>query len=191
MINKDEGRTNAPALVCPFRSNISPKEPITMQKINQSIRLLFAFALALSVGFPAGVLCIVFGAANGIPALLVTGIVLAVLGFYVMPILWLKFADRRHDRALLLMIEHDRLLTVADLAAQTGYSFDDVRNRIKRLIASRALVGYLLRDDLLLSADAKKHAETNTKKCSCCGAPMTFDGIKFLCEYCQNVEQLG
>ncbi len=164
-----------------------------MQKLNKSIRLLFAFSLALSVGFPVGVLCIIFGAVNGIIPLLVTGIVLTVLGFYLMPILWLKYAERRGDRSLLFMVEHDGILTVDALARQSGYSADDVRNRLKRMIVSRALIGYLLdENDTLINMRVKKQAESiaHTKKCACCGAPMVYENALFKCEYCGHNEGL-
>ncbi len=84
-----------------------------MQKLNKSIRLYFWFLLVLSVGFPAGILGIIFGATKDLIALLVAGIVFTVLGFYLMPILWLKYAERRQDRGLYCMIVQDGILTVA------------------------------------------------------------------------------
>ncbi len=161
-----------------------------MQQLKKNIRLLFAFALALSIGFPTGVLCIIFGAANGITPLLVTGIILTVLGFYLMPILWLKYAERRQDRALFFMIEHDGIRTVDALAQQSGYSANDVRNKIKRMILSRALVGYVLENDALENLQERKQAEktARSKKCNCCGAPMTYVNSAFKCEYCGHVE---
>ncbi len=160
-----------------------------MQKINKRIRVLFGFSLGLSIGFPLGILGIVFGAVKGIVALLVVGILLTAAGFYVMPILWVRYGERRQDRTLLRMIEHEHLYTVRDLAVQTGHSEQTVREKLKKMLLARELTGYLLVDDVLeLNTNAKQTAKTRrTQKCENCGAMMAFDGVKFVCEYCGAV----
>ncbi len=162
-----------------------------MKKINKVLRLLFFFSLALSIGFPLGVLGIVFGATGGNTLLLVLGIVFTVVGFYVMPILWVRYAERRGDRTLCLMIEREHIYTVSGLAMQTGYTEENVRARIMRMIHGHILVGYLFREDVLernqneeQSADRRR-----TKKCPQCGALMVFDGLHFYCEYCRHTER--
>ncbi len=159
-----------------------------MQKLNNHIRLLFFLSLGSSIGFPLGVLGIVFGAVNGIIPLLVIGIVLAVIGFYGMPLLWIKYADRRHDRTILLMIENEYLYTVSGLARQTGFSENDVRTRIKKMILSRVLVGYLFEDDTLrLNTNSPQMGNAGrTRPCECCGAIMRFEDHSFICDYCRN-----
>ncbi len=160
-----------------------------MKKINKKIRLLFGFSLGLSVGFPLGVLGIIFGATKGITALLVCGIVLAVAGFYAMPILWVQYGEKRRDRNILNMIEHENIYTVSALAAQTGQPENVVRDKLKKMISSRELVGYLLVDDTLqLNTNAKQYAPNRVaKKCEGCGATMLSDGEKFVCEYCGSI----
>ncbi len=160
-----------------------------MQKLNKSIRILFFVSLALSIGFPLGILGIIFGAVYFIVPLLVIGIILVVGGFYAMPILWTKYADKRHDRTLLFMIEHEYIYTVADLAAQTGFKEKNVRERVKNLIMSHYLVGYLFRDDMLERNTNKRQSETSarTKECPRCCATMWFDGIRFRCDYCKFI----
>ncbi len=160
-----------------------------MKRINKKIRLLFGFALGLSVGFPAGVLGIIFGAVNKIIPLMIAGIVFTVAGFYAMPLLWVRYGERRGDRTVLSMILHDNIYTISGLAAQTGYSENTVREKVKRMIHSRELSGYLLVDDVLeLNTNVKQTAKTReTKKCESCGAMMNFDGVKFVCEYCGTV----
>ncbi len=160
-----------------------------MEKINQKIRLLFFFALGLSIGFPAGIVGIVLGAKNDIVAVLVCGIVLTVAGFYVMPILWVRYGEKRRDRTILHMVLDEHIYTVGDLARQTGYTEQVVRDKLKRMLLSRELTGYLLVDDVLeLNTNVKQTARTRqTKKCENCGATMGFDGVKFVCEYCGTV----
>ncbi len=159
-----------------------------MDKINTKIRVLFFFALALSIGFPLGVLGIIFGAINGITALLVLGIIFAVAGFYGMPLLWVGYGEKRRYRSLLLMIETEHLYTVSALAAQTGYSEKEIREKINKMIISRELVGYLFIDDMLVlnnnEKQKKREPEIKQHRCECCGAMMIYEDGRYKCEYC-------
>ncbi len=160
-----------------------------MHKLDRTIRTLFAFALGLSVGFPLGILGIIFGAREGIIPLLVAGIVLTVAGFYVMPLLWLRYAERRQDRTVLRLVERDGMLTVAAIAAQLGHREEDVRARLQRLIRADMLVGYRFREDRLFSNDPSSPSHAGRKHlCASCGAAMVPDGAGYLCEYCGNRE---
>ena len=80
-----------------------------MNKLNKSIKTLFFISLGLSIGFPLGIICIVFGATKGLIPLLVLGIILTVAGFYVMPLLWMKYADKRQYRSLMNIIENEHI----------------------------------------------------------------------------------
>ncbi len=159
-----------------------------MQKLNRQIRRLFFISLALSVGFPLGVLGIVFGAVKWLIPLLVIGIVLTVGGFYAMPLLWVKYADRRHDRTLLFMIENEYIYTVSGLAAQAGYREGDVRDRIMRMIRTQILVGYLFQNDTLELNTNRRQAgmRGTTMECPNCCATMVHDGELYRCAYCGN-----
>ncbi len=158
-----------------------------MKNINKSISKLFFISLALSIGFPAGIVGIVFGAIKSVPFLLVLGIVLTVAGFYVMPITWVKYAERRQHKSLLFMIENENILTVSELANQTSYEPKKVREMINFLIMKNYLVGYLFHDDILEeNTNKKEYAKHNMKKCPNCGAVMQHDGEKFVCEYCSS-----
>ncbi len=160
-----------------------------MDLINKKIRLLFWISLAPSVGFPLGILGIVFGANKGLTPLLATGIVATVAGFYVMPLLWVRYAERRQDRTLLRCVLNDNIYTVKDLAVYTGYTEQTVRDKLKRMILKRELTGYFLVDDVLeINTNVKQATRpSRTKKCENCGAMMGFDGVKFVCEYCGGV----
>ncbi len=157
-----------------------------MTVINRKLRLLFFFALGLSVCFPLGVLGIIFGAINNIVILLVLGIVFTVAGFYAMPLLWVRYGERRGDRTLLFMIEKENIYTVSGLAAQTGYAEDNIRDRIKRMIHDHILAGFLFVDDALILNTNEKQEESAppVKKCPNCGAQMKHDGTQYKCEYC-------
>ncbi len=157
-----------------------------MTILNKKIKTLFAFSLGLSIGLPLGILGIVFGAINKWWILLALGILLVVAGFYGMPILWVKYAERRGDRMLLRMIETEYIYTVSGLARQSGYEEKDVRERLRRMIHQHILVGYLyIEDTLILNTNEKQEkAPPPAKKCQNCGAEMIFDDEGYRCDYC-------
>ncbi len=161
-----------------------------MQAINKKIRVTFWFALGLSIGFPLGVLGIIFGAVGSAFVLMGVGILLTVGGFYGMPLLWVKYGDLRHDRTVIFMIEHEKLLTVTEIAAQTGYTDQDVRDRIVKMIRTHTLTGYIFSSDMLIKNEKRDNAEkTGTSKpCPQCGAMMQHNGERFRCEYCGYTE---
>ncbi len=160
-----------------------------MQKINNLITTYFFISLGLSIALPLGILGVVFGAVKGMTALLVVGIVLTVLGFYVMPIMWIKYGEKRGDRSLLRMIEKDYLYTVSALALQSGYSENDVRARIKKMIMLGVLEGFLfINDELVLNENEKQEESVRPSvKCENCGAEIVYDGEKYQCEYCRSI----
>ncbi len=102
-----------------------------MNKLNAKINRLFGISLAMSIGFPIGILCVVFGAINWIVPLFVVGILLVVAGFYIMPILWVQYAEKRGYRVVLRMIENEHIYTYVELSEQTGYNQKKVINIVK------------------------------------------------------------
>ncbi len=159
-----------------------------MNKLNKKLRTLFFFALALSIGFPLGVLGIIFGASQELTPLLVCGIVLTVAGFYGMPLLWVRYGERRGDRFLLCMIEEDGITSLDTLCVQSGYPIENVRARIKRMIANRELVGFLLSDGGLQDPSKKDEERPTFRKCPNCGATMVAEDAGWHCEYCLHRE---
>ncbi len=164
-----------------------------MQKIDKKVKTLFWVALGLSIGFPVGVICIVLGAVNGIWVLLGLGIALAVAGFYVMPIMWIQYGEKKQHKILQMMIEQEHLYSVDELATQMGQKPEKITQMIKYLINSRCLVGYIFKDGILeLNTNQKQTARTKeTKKCPNCGANMTSNSINYVCQYCGTSQKRG
>ncbi len=160
-----------------------------MDKITKSINGTFWWALGLSIGFPIGVICIVFGAIKGIVAMLVIGILLAVAGFYVMPILWVKYGEKRSYRTILRLILEEHIYTVQGLCNQTNKNPNHIRYVINYLIMREYLTGFLFHEDVLeLNRNKKQEAKNaRTTKCGNCGGLMQFDGVNYVCDYCGNV----
>ncbi len=161
-----------------------------MKKLCRRIHLIFAFALGLSIGLPAGILGIIFGATKDWIALLVIGIILTVAGFYGMPLLWVAYGSRRQDRALLFLIENEGLLSVEDLAQQTGLAAKDVQARLRTMVVAGFLTGYLLRDDGLVCNRTARQKPRHPlhKPCQSCGANMHLEEDIYICDYCGSRE---
>ncbi len=162
-----------------------------MDKMNRCVRGYFAWALGLSIGFPVGVLCIIFGAIKGVTIMLVAGIILALAGFYVMPLLWIKYGERRKFRTILRFILEEHIYTVQGLSAQAGCTEKRMRYIINYLVLANYLTGFLIDGDtLVLNSNKKQSSRTaETKKCTNCGGKMIFDGLKFVCDYCGSTEK--
>ncbi len=161
-----------------------------MKRMNRSLRLYFAFSIALSVGFPAGILGIVFGASSGIVPLLVAGIIFTVAGFYVMPLLWLRYAERRRDRRVLEVIDGGTSFSLSRLCELTGCTEEDARARVKRLMATGFLPDFSFRDDILLRQGEGFPDPFASRQCPRCAAEMVYGEKVFRCEYCGHREEI-
>lgn len=158
-----------------------------MKKLNNKINVVLIVALILSVGFPLGVVGIIFGATKSLTALLVVGILFAVAGFYVMPILWINYGELKRKRRILLLINNENIYTTSSLAKQLSIDEESVKNNIAYLIEKGYLTGFLFvdREKLVLNTNKKQTGETRPKiKCPNCGALMDYDEVVSVCEYC-------
>lgn len=161
--------------------------------LKRKIALTFIFALLLSVGFPCGIVMIVMFARQ--PWLLTLGIVLAVLGFYCMPILWLHYAKLKSDKKLCEKIQLDNLQEINYLAQLNNVDEDAMINRLCELINKRYLLGYEIVDNKFIVKQSEKRIsksealrqarDTETIVCKGCGAPVEIvAGEKIFCPYC-------
>ena len=152
-----------------------------MKSLNKSINIYTTLAIILSVGFPCGIVGIVFGATRHITALLVVGIVFTVLGFYVAPTLWPKRSELKFLKLLLISIENDKLLSVSELAGQYNKKEEEIVRNINVLIEKRYLTGYLFKDKKVLEPNDRQKALTKSK-CPNCGAVISEEDNA--CQYC-------
>lgn len=165
--------------------------------INKKVRTYFVFSLLLSVGFPAGILSIIFSRTMPHPstALLVVGIVLTVLGFYGMPLLWVKFGELKGKQKFCNQIKIDNVQSIETLAKLNNVEQDVMLKTVRGLIAERLLTGYEIVDDtfvvpsqckVITKQDAVKiSGKAITLSCAGCGAPVEFvEGEKLVCPYC-------
>lgn len=152
-----------------------------MKKLKKSINTYLIVSLFLTVCFPAGIVGIVTGASRSITPLLVGGIVATILGFYVMPMTWIKFAELKSWKWLLSAIENDNIYDVKTLSMQLAKPQTQIQSNINSLIEKRYLTGYLFVDKQYLEPNnnAKK---SQGNKCPNCGSLMNKDAEN--CEYC-------
>ena len=154
-----------------------------MKDLNKSITILLILALILTVCFPAGVVGIVLGASKGIKVLLVCGIIATVIGFYVMPVVWIKFAESKGLKTVLSAIENDNIYEVKALAQQLNGDEESIAEQINILIQKRYLKGYLFIDKNHLELNNnKKQVRNSVIKCSNCGGEVSADCE--VCDYC-------
>lgn len=159
-----------------------------MEKLNKKINIFLIIAIILSIGFPLGILGIIFGATKSLSEIiLVMGILFTVAGFYVMPILWINYGELKRKRRILLLINNENIYTASSLARQLSIDEESVKNSIAYLIEKGYLTGFLFvdRERLMLNTNKKQTGETRPKiKCPNCGALMDYDEVVSVCEYC-------
>ena len=158
-----------------------------MKKLQRIRSAFFWSALGLSVGFPCGIVMIVFGASGKIWPLLILGILLAVAGFYCMPILWIRFADCGFTVRLVHAVTNQNLYTVSDLSAYLGKNEKQISTAVTSALSKGYLEGFLFTDGVLrLNRNARQTIGTFVFRCSSCGAQVEAaeNATDARCEYC-------
>lgn len=161
--------------------------------INKKIAICFIFSLILTIGFPVGIVLICV--ANKYPIGLISGIILTAVGFYGMPLLWLKFANLNSQKKLCNLIVKENIQEISALAKINNVDNAQIIAKVNELINNRYLSGYEIVDDKFVVKTSNKvitrtEAERITKNtstivCPGCGAPVeVVEGQKMLCPYC-------
>ena len=162
-----------------------------MTDIEKKRKRLFTAALLLSIGFPAGILGIIFGAVEGITVLLVAGIILTVAGFYVMPMLWVQYGETRIYLSLNYAIKRDGLRKISEIAAQLGVNEARAKELIEKSFANRYIEGFKFSEDgtAIEEIISKERAaeELIPAKCASCGATAMVSRADPRCPYCGSV----
>lgn len=149
-----------------------------MNKINKKCNKMLWAALLITLMLPAGVVAIPMGAIYGITAVLVLGIVFAVVGFYGTPIIWVNYAACRKQKETVELITESGITDLKTLASSTGKSEKEMSELITMVIAKGYVAGMSF-DGQKLNYIEKKKQRSN--KCLNCGANLNKDGE---CKYC-------
>lgn len=166
-----------------------------MQKdIKKDCSKLLITSIILSIMFVVGIPLIVIGATNMSKNgffifLFIVGIIFTVLGFYVMPIMWVIYGEKISLKNLFEIITIDKMYSVKELSLNLNKSESTIAKQITTLIQKRYLVGYTFvnRQELKVSDNAIKNVNImESKKCPNCGANLTIKNNVAFCEYCQT-----
>lgn len=159
-----------------------------MKKVNKDARKLLLISLLVSVLFVAGIPGIILGASNGLKPIMIISIVAVALGFYATPMLWVAYANKIHQRNLVMLIESG--ITTLDGLAANFSGGGDMRASVMAVISKGYLKGYILRDDGVIER-IKKEAVILTVKCPVCGGAATkIADNRYKCDYCGSVFEL-
>ncbi len=149
----------------------------------------FWVALLMSVGFVAGIPAIVFGATKGWTLLMVAGIVLTAVGFYVMPMMWVRFGNLSSKYNVLKVITDDGITDVSLIASNFGWNEKNTSLAVRWLIANRYLTGVTFDGKEITSTTPKKQRrmrcmycgtivnDLNAVRCPNCSAQLTMEDV--------------
>jgi Zn finger protein HypA/HybF involved in hydrogenase expression len=157
-----------------------------MKKLCKKQKIVFIFALFLSIGFVASIPAIIFGAINGITLLLVVGIIFAVLGFYGSPILWIQFGALNKTKRIVYAVDEEKIYTVEEISKQLQLSISEVKAQLITAINKNYIEG-LLFDGEKLTANKNKSTLKNLSRCENCGAPLKKTPDGKYCPYCHSM----
>lgn len=162
---------------------------------NTKSKILF-FTICLTIGFPMGILMIIFGFIHSISYISIPGILFTVLGFYGTPLLWISYKNYCYYNSLVQQITMDKILNISLLSKMNGKSISSTSSNIQWLIVHRYLVGYVIIDNEFL---VKKNKETNLEKtiaqktgklttirCPHCSALVELINGNGICTYCNS-----
>lgn len=162
-----------------------------MKKIEQSLHIHFAFALACSILMVLGVPMIVCGATKPdwlpLPTLfLILGIILSGGGFYGVPILWTTYGARRELRVLIYAVEVLELRDVAALSSHLRKPAEEVRTKLDTCLSQGYLPRLYREGDRLIEPTRRQNPadENHDAVCPCCSAHFTYRGTRGICPYC-------
>lgn len=193
-------KLDIPAVQCYNNADLTKGvESETMKKIEQSLHIHFAFALAWSILMVLGIPMIICGAAKPawlpLPTLFfVLGIAFSGGGFYGVPILWVTYGAKRELHALVYAVEVLGLRDVAALSSHLHKPAEEVRTKLDTCL-SKGYFPCLYRDGDRLVEPAQKQNpadEIHDVVCPCCSARFTYRGTRGVCPYCgvpYNAEQ--
>lgn len=155
-----------------------------MEKLIQDTQKYFKAALALSLLFPVGVVGIVFGAILATWygwIMLAIGILLGLSGFYVMPILWVKFGEYKKMQRIARSITDEHVYYIDMLSQRFQVKPNEMCNMVRALIAHQYIQGYVFNNNRFVM---KLQQRTASVHCPNCGSNVNVYGADGVCEHC-------
>ncbi len=153
-----------------------------MEKAKSAKTNLLIISIIYSVLFVASIPGLVLSAVHKVTALMIICIVILVLGFYTLPVVWIKFGDVCTVYHVVYIIYTERLYDSEQIALQLQIEKKTVCNAIRTAIQKGYLTNFIF-DGNVLTPNEKKKALA-AKKCPNCGANLTAANGKYVCNYC-------
>jgi hypothetical protein len=157
-----------------------------MNDLEKKIKKRFIALLISSALFVAAIPMIVVGFVNGWLFVAIPSIVVAVAGFYGLPIGWASLSNLILSKNFVRAITDDGITKIVDLAANFGKKQNTVKKEISEILRKRYLTGYKFNED---GTELEKIQKTEPEKkvradiCVFCGAGLPSDGGG-VCQYC-------
>ncbi len=155
-----------------------------MERLIKDTQKFFNAALIMSLLFPIGVLLIVFGAILATWygwIMLAFGIAFSICGFYIMPIMWVKFGEYKKLQRLALSITDENVYYIDMLAQRFGVRPNVMCDYVRTLIAKQYIVGYVFNNKRFVM---KLQQRTVSVHCPNCGSNVNVYGSEGICEHC-------
>ena len=158
-----------------------------MKKIKKEMYISFAISLTMSVMFVAGIPLIPIFAGNNWP-LAIVGIVCTVVGFYGMPLMWIKYGSYFGIKRVVIAITEEHILTTSEISMYLQMREQDVKNHIVKAINKRYITGYFFDGQVLtLNERVKPSRKVEVNKCKSCGAIVEVTSEEVKCSYCGTI----
>lgn len=168
------------------------------REINKKLTVSLIMGIIFSIGFPVGIILIVFhNKVSGIGStlLLVLGIILVVLGFYGAPMVWIMYGETKSKKRICQQITLDNNQEIKYLAEINNIPTENMLKKVQELINQRLLTGYEIVDNKFVVPKGKNtlskdealelSGKLETVTCKGCGAEIEIvGGKKTYCKYC-------
>lgn len=171
-----------------------------MNKLDIKTKKKLAWGIALSIGFPLGIVMTVLGFTRGqdMRAMGIVGIILIVLGFYGAPIVWIQFGQLKYYVRLREQIVGEGIKSVKMLAEVHNKKPELMANDVKTMVQKGFLEGYLVLDDERIidksamknkdyeMMEAERAGTLNLVHCPFCNAKFELINDVGVCPYCNS-----
>lgn len=155
-----------------------------MDKLIKDTQKYFIAALTLCILLPFGVLGIVFGAILATWygwIMLGLGAAVALVDFYVMPILWSKFGEYKKLQRIATSITDENVYYIDMLAQRFQMRPNAMCDAVRTLIAHQYIEGYVFNNKRFIM---KLQQRTVSVHCPNCGSKVNVYGADGICEHC-------
>lgn len=163
-----------------------------MEKINRKVGGLLISAICSAIALVCGIPMIILGAANGLTALTVIGIILTAFDFYACPVLFSIYGSARSVQRTAKAVNEEHIYDVKNISRQTGKNEDCVKQEIFKCLEKGYISGFLFDGEkLAFNENVKADKQTLYYKCKSCGATVTYFSNEHppVCPYCGTPHQ--